>query len=236
MLIFRLSYKSKSMKKSCLALILLLFVGSAFAQKKATRLIFNGGVQKAGMYEDGGFQAFQCFEGCFYVSQIPALSFEFNVLYQVPSKKTNLSFIYGLGINQKSWNEEGLSSNGAGPIDNPYSFRNDLTYVGVFYGINYEFPIGSKTKLVAGSLLNPEFALNNQNDNYNSFGASIRMSFGLEYQALDNLAIQLTPYFQSAIMNYANSPLYIGSLRSRNTYTPYAFGVNLGIVLNRKSD
>jgi hypothetical protein len=222
------------MKKSFLALILLLFVGSAFGQKKATRLIFNGGVQKAGMYEDGGFQAFQCFEGCFPISQTPTLSFDFNVLYQVPSKKTNLSFIYGIGMNQKSSNEEWLSSNGAGPIDNPFSFRNDLTYVGVFYGINYDFPIGNKTKLIAGSLLNPEFALDNQYDTYNSVGASIRMTIGLEYQVLDKLAIQLTPYFQSAIMNYANSTLYIGSM-SRNTYTPYAFGVNLGIVLNRKS-
>ena len=235
MFIFRESFKSKSMVKSFLALILLLLVSSAFGQKKATRLIFNGGVQKAGMYEDGGFQAFQCDEGCFPTSQTPALSFDFNVLYQVPSKKTNLSFVYGIGINQKSSNEEWLTSNGAGPIDNPYSFRNDLTYVGLFYGINYYFPIGNKTKLVARTLFNPEFALDNQNDAYNSVGASIRMTIGLEYQAFDNLAFQLTPYFQSTLMNYANSSLYMGSM-SRNTYTPYAFGVNLGIVLHQKSD
>lgn len=236
MFIFRKSFKLKSMVKSFLALILLLLVSSAFGQKKATRLIFNGGVQKAGMYGEEGFQAFQCDEGCFPTSQAPALSFDFNVLYQVPSKKSNLSFVYGIGINQKSSKEEWLTSNGAGPIDNPYSFRNDLTYAGVFYGINYDFPIGSKTKLVAGSLLNPEFALDNQNDAYHSVGASIRMTFGLEYQVFDKLAIQLTPYFQSALRNYANSPFYFGSTESRNTYTPYAFGVNLGIVLNQKSD
>jgi hypothetical protein len=231
---FSKKIKPKAMKKACISLILFLLVSSAFAQKRATRIIFNGGVQKAGMYEKI-FQTFQCFEGCFPTSQTPALSFDINVLYQVQSKTPNLSFVYGIGLNQKSWNEEGLSSNGAGPIDNPYSFRNDLTYFGLFYGINYDFVVGNKTKLIAGSLINPEFLISNTNEVYNSLGASIRMTLGLEYQAFDNLAIQLTPYFQSAVMNYAKTPDFAGGPNSQ-TYTPYAFGLNLGIVLNRIAD
>ncbi len=223
------------MKKVYFSLALSLIMSFASAQKRASRIIFNGGVQKVDMYEDS-FQAFVCIEGCFPISQTPALSYDFNALYQVYSKKSNLSFIYGIGINQKSWNEEGLNSPGSGPIDNPYSFRTDLTYLGLFYGINYDFPLGNKSKLIAGSLLNPEFAVNRKNDVYNSIAGSIRMTLGIEYQVFDNLALQFTPYFQSAIMNYANSPLFIGSQRSRNTYTPFAFGLNLGIVLNRISD
>lgn len=223
------------MKKACIFLILFLVVGSAFSQKRATRIIFNGGVQRAGMYE-ATFQAFHCEEGCFPTSQTPALSPDFNLLYQVYSKKSNLSFIYGLGINQKSWNEEGLDSNGAGPIDNPYSLQIDHDYLGIFYGINYDFAIGEKTKIIAGSLLNPEFRLNNSgNDSFKSLAASIRMTLGLEYQISEKLAIQLTPYFQTAVMNYAKTQFTLGG-GIRQTYTPYAFGLNLGIVLNRIAD
>jgi len=36
------------------------------------------------------------------------------------------------------------------PIDNPYSFRSDLIYVGVFYVLQLlNLPIGKKTKLVS---------------------------------------------------------------------------------------
>jgi len=221
------------MKKSCLALILFLMLGSAFAQQKATRIIFNGGAQHAGMYEKT-FQNIQCFEGCFPTSQTSALSIDFNLLYQVYSKTDRLSFLYGAGINQKSWNEKGLNSNGAGPINNPYSFRNDNTYLGIFYGINYDFHVGEKIKLFARSLLNPEFMLNDVNEDYKSLAVSFRMTMGLEYQAFDHVALQVTPYFQTALMNYAVSQMIIGMVEPQ-TYTPYAFGVNLGIVLNKKS-
>lgn len=221
------------MKKSLLALILFLLMSQAFAQKKATRIIFNGGIQNTGMYEET-FQSFQCFEGCFPTSQTPATSYDFNILYQVQSKTSNLSFVYGLGINQKSYTEKGLSSIGSGPIDNPYFLRIDKTYLGAFFGINYDLPIGSKTKLIAGSLLNPEFLVSDESDIYNPLAASIRMTFGLEYQAFDNFALQLTPYFQTAIMNYAKSPLMLGGEKTQ-TYYPYSFGINLGMVLNKKS-
>jgi len=222
------------MKKFCLALIFCLLVGSAYAQKRASRIIFNGGVQKARMYQDL-FLSTSCIEGCTIVSQTPALGFDFNTLYQVFNKNNKLSFVYGVGINQKSWNEKGLGSNGAGPIDNPYSFRSDLIYVGVFYGINYNLPIGKKTKLVAGSLLNPELLINNKKEYYNSIGSSIRMTLGLEYQAYENFAIQLTPYFQTGIMNYGKTPQFMGGPNPIG-YTPYSFGLNLGLVLNRIAD
>ena len=106
-------------------------LGAVFAQKNATRIIFNGGLQHVGMYEET-FQNIQCFEGCFLTSQTAALSLDFNLLYQVYSKIDRLSFLYGAGINQKSWTEKGLSSNGAGLINSPYSFRNDNTYL-VFF-------------------------------------------------------------------------------------------------------
>jgi hypothetical protein len=222
------------MKKSVLAVILFLLMSPAFAQKRASRIIFNGGVQNTGMYGET-FQSFQCFEGCFLTSQTPASSFDFNVQYQVQSKTPNLSLVYGIGINQKSWNGKGLNSNGAGPIDNPFSYRADLTYFGLFYGINYDFVVGNKTKLIAGTLINPEFLISDANDVFNSLSASIRMTIGLEYQAFDNLALRLTPYFQTAIMNYSKTPDTAGGLNSQN-FMPYSFGVNLGIVLNRIAD
>ena len=222
------------MKKSCLALILFLMLGSAFAQKRSSRIIFNGGLQRAGMYQDV-FLSTSCIEGCTTVSQTPALGFDFNALYQVFKKDSKLSFVYGVGINQKSWNEKGLNSPGSGPIDNPYSFRSDLIYVGVFYGVNYNLPIGNKTKLIAGSLLNPELLINNKKDYYNSIGSSIRMTLGLEYQVYDNFAIQLTPYFQTGVMNYGKTPQFMGG-PNPICYTPYSFGLNLGLVLNRITD
>jgi hypothetical protein len=224
----------KSHEKACVSLIYFLLAGSAFAQKSATRIIFNVGVQKAGMYQDVWFESVIYFERCSPLNQTPGYSYDFNMLYQIYSKKTDLSFVYGIGISQKSWNEIWITS-GFGLNADLLSYRKDLTYLGLFYGINYDFQIGKKTKLIAGTLINPEFLISSTNEVYNSLGASIRMTVGLEYQAFDNLAIQLTPYFQSAVMNYAKTPFRLGG-GNRQTYTPYAFGINLGIVLNRIAD
>jgi hypothetical protein len=109
--------------------------------------------------------------------------------------------------------------------------------MGFFYGINYDFPMGEKTKIVAGTLLNPEILLNSDgNDSFNSVAGSIRMTLGLEHQVSDQIAIQLSLFFQSVVMNYANKPLFLGTRKSRNTYTNYIFGVNLGIVFKRIRD
>jgi hypothetical protein len=180
------------MKKACVSLILFLLIGSSFAQKSATRIIFNVGVQQAGMYQDVWFESIIYFERCSPLNQTPGYSYDFNMLYQVYSKKTDLSFVYGIGISQKSWNEIWITS-GFGLNADLLSYRKDLTYLGLFYGINYDFQIGKKTKLIAGTLINPEFYISNTNEVYNSLGASIRMTVGLEYQAFDNLAIQLLP-------------------------------------------
>jgi hypothetical protein len=109
--------------------------------------------------------------------------------------------------------------------------------MGTFYEINYDFPIKEKTKIVAGSLLNPEILVSSgSNNSFNSIAGSVRMTLGLEHQVSDQIAIRLTPFFQSAVMNYANTPLFLGTQKSRNTYTPYAFGMNLGIVFKRTRD
>lgn len=84
-------------------------------------------------------------------------------------------------------------------------------------------------------MINPEFLISDANEVFNSLGASIRMTIGLEYQAFDNLALRLTPYFQTAIMNYGKTPDTAGGFNSQN-FMPYSFGVNLGIVLNRIAD
>jgi hypothetical protein len=53
--------------------------------------------------------------------------------------------------------------------------------MGTFYEINYDFPIKEKTKIVAGSLLNPEILVSSgSNDSFNSVAGSIRMTLGLE--------------------------------------------------------
>jgi hypothetical protein len=203
-----------------------------FAQKKESRFIFNGGVQRTGLYEQAWFESILCFEGCSPLNQSPGYSYDFNVLYQDYSKKTNLSFLYGLGINQKSWNEIWITS-GFGLNPNLLSYRRNLTYLGLFCGVNYDFLIREKIKIIAGSLLTPELILNkNDNQSLNSLAGSIRITLGLEYQAFDNLAIQLTPYFQTAVMNYGKTPDFAGGFNSQNVI-PYSFGVNLGIVLNR---
>jgi hypothetical protein len=222
------------MKKACVSLILFLLIGSSFAQKRATRIIFNVGVQQAGMYQDVWFESIIYFERCSPLNQTPGYSYDFNMLYQVYSKKTDLSFVYGIGISQKSWNEIWITS-GFGLNADLLSYRKDLTYLGLFYGINYDFQIGKKTKLIAGTLINPEFLISDANEVYNSLGASIRMTVGLEYQAFDNLAVQLRPYFQTAVMNYAKTPDTADGFNSQN-FMPYSFGVNLGIVLNRVAD
>jgi hypothetical protein len=219
------------MKKVFISFIFILIVGSAFGQKRVSQLIFNGGPQRTGMYEDVWIDPIICFEGCVPLRQSSGYSYDINVLYQVYSKKTKLSFVYGLGINQKSWGELWFSS-GSGPNSNLLSNRNDLTYLGLFYGVNYDFPIGKKTKIIARSLLTPELILNkNDNESLNSLAASLRVTLGLEYQAFENLAFQLTPYFQTAVMNYGKTSYISGGFNSQN-FIPYSFGVNLGIVLN----
>ncbi len=69
------------MKKAFISIVIILMTVSAFAQKKSTQFIFNAGVQKAGMYEDGGYQSNNCSEGCFPLNQTSNLSFDFSVLY-----------------------------------------------------------------------------------------------------------------------------------------------------------
>lgn len=225
------------MKKAFISLVIILMTVSAFDQKVSKQFIFNTGIKEARMYEDGGYQSNNCSEGCFPLNQTSNLSFDFNVLYQVQSRTTNLKLVYGLGINQKSWTEVWINTQGLGPINMPYHLQKNLTYMGIFYGINYDFPLREKTKIVAGSLLNPEILVSSgNNDSFNSVAGSIRMTLGLEHQVSDQIAIRLTPFFQSAVMNYANTPLFIGLQKSRNTYTPYAFGVNLGIVFKRIRD
>ena len=98
------------MRKVCISFLLVLTIGSVFAQKKESRFIFNGGVQRTGLYEEAWFESILCFEGCSPLNQSPGYSYDFNVLYQDYSKKTNLSFLYGLGINQKSWDEIWITS------------------------------------------------------------------------------------------------------------------------------
>jgi hypothetical protein len=53
--------------------------------------------------------------------------------------------------------------------------------MGILYGINYDFPLREKTKIVAGSLLNPEILVSSgSKDSFNSIADSIRMTLGLE--------------------------------------------------------
>ena len=77
--------------------------------------------------------------------------------------------------------------------------------------------------------------LNDVKEDYKTLAVSLRLTMGLEYQVFDHMALQVSPYFQSALMHYAESHMIIGMVEPQ-TYTPYAFGINLGLVLTRKSN
>lgn len=213
------------MKRLFFPLFLLSFVISinAQAQKRTTQLILNGGFQNFRNY-DGIFQAYFCEEPCELTNQTPITSFDLNLLFKKKVKKSNWSQLIGTGINRKSWTDIGIYSDGASPPIHPFKWKNKLNYLDVFFGIDFERKWGEKTSLFGRALLTPELLLNHRNNIFKKVSASIRTTIGLEYQLNQSFGIQLSPFFQTAIMNYAKENDFT------NKFIPYSIGLNLGLV------
>lgn len=215
------------MKRIFFHLFFLAFLLSnvTLAQKKTPQLLLNGGFQNSRNY-NGIFQPYFCDEGCIVTTQTSKPSFDYNLLFKKKLNTSNLSQLIGTGINRKSWTGNGLSSDGASPIENPFKWENKLDYLGIFYGVDFERKWGKKVSFFGRAMLTPELLLNRGNDFYKRISVSIRTNIGLEYQLNQSFGIQLNPFFQSAIMNYAKENDYT------NKFIPYSIGLNLGLVFN----
>jgi hypothetical protein len=163
-------------------------------------------------------------EPIYPAKQFSATFLDVNLLYSKQTRNPKLRIVFGIGLNQKGFGENGMQSDGSA---NTYFYVSKLKkeYFSLYGGISYDLIVNKKTKLTVGQLLNPEIDLNNT-ELYKKMPLSTRTNLTFAWKVGNNFSLQLTPYFQTALSKYNRSLLTNNS----SNYIPYGFGLNVGLA------
>ena len=213
------------MKLLCLTLMTLLSYSSHGQQRKSS-FIINFGFQQTDTYQKL-FYHFNSIEPSYPTKQLSATFLDLNLLYTRQTKNPKLRSVWGIGINQKGFGENGMASDGS---SNYYFYVSKLkkSYLGFYGGLSYDLYTRPKTKITIGQLLNPEIDLDNS-DLYKKIPLSTRTNLTFALKVADNFSLSLTPYFQTAFSKYNKTKL----TSSSSNYIPYGFGLNLGLSFGK---
>jgi len=176
-----------------------------------------------------------CMMGAFSLTNIKEESLNlptFSVLRYHHTRIKDLSFISGIGVNQKGFLETATRVYYENPaiVDN-YSLKRIMTYASLQFGVNYTFltyenvelsisqMVYSETTLPICSMQNYEF----QKDAYSS------ATFLKIVVLIDkNSALIIKPFFQTALSNYSKDRTDFNGNLLANNYRPFGYGLSLG--------
>jgi hypothetical protein len=164
------------------------------------------------------------------LSQSKADFIDVSFLYCQPTNKNKIELVFGFGVNQKGFIEQGVIPD----YKVTYTTKYKATYFGIYAGISFEVFRSEKTAVTIGQLINPELALPfgstdltiGEYSAYRLFPASARCFVSFYYSIARDLEVCLSPYFQTAVITYSRRDVN----KSGAGYRPYAVGVNVGLV------
>jgi hypothetical protein len=198
-----------------------------FGQFKRNNLSINLGLHHTHSYTKFYYTRY-INEGLNILNQQSTFERDFNIIYNQSLVKSKLSFVYGLGLNRKGFNEEGLESDGTGK--NYYNYTQHVSWLNIpiYLGINYKILEKRKTEVSVSQILVPEFYIfSSRIHKFISF--SSRTNIVVAYAPKGNRKFLFTTFFQSSITKYNKDKLH----NKGSDYWPYSYGINLGISLKK---
>lgn len=176
-------------------------------------------------------------EGGFPTRQTKAAFFDLNFLVekhgtgtaQIQGKNldlTKFAFTHGFGINNKGFNQTGMTSDGTA---NYYEYNALLkrSYFSFYGGSSYDFISTERLKAGLGFLLNPDIDLGRlvvESSDFRMIALGSRSFVFIDYQLGEKSGLRFSPYFQYALTNY-----FRASSTKLSNYRPNGFGFNVGI-------
>jgi|SRR6185436_1950398 len=204
-------------------LIVILTSGNLLAQTKNKSSV-NIGVYISDLYSKLFLWDKQCDEGCYVTEQHAVTCFDLNFLHQANiGKKFFIPF--GFGLNQQGYSEKGFSYDSSGKNRIPYSGASRATYLGFYIGISYDLYLCEMLTINIGQLLNPEL-LGGVNSQYKAIPISTRTNLSFQFNTSQKIALQATPFFETALTAYSKSK-FNGEY---NYWRPFGYGITVGII------
>ncbi|PBQ32930.1 hypothetical protein CNR22_14485 [Sphingobacteriaceae bacterium] len=187
----------------------------------------SAGLLECYKFEDGGFPT----------RQTSAIFFDLNFLMEQHAKGaaqiqeksldlTKFAFTYGFGINNKGFNQTGMTSDGTA---NYYEYKALVkrSYFSFYGGCSYDFISTESLKAGLGFLLNPDTDLGRlvvESSDFRMIALGSRSFVFIDYQLGKKSGLRFSPYFQYALTNY-----FKASPTKLSNYRPNGFGFNVGI-------
>lgn len=189
--------------------------------------INSEGLLECYMFDDGGFPT----------RQTKATFFDLNFLVEehatgtakIQGKSldlTKFAFTYGFGINNKGFNQTGMTSDGTASYYE-YNALVKRSYFSFYGGSSYDFFSSERFKVGLGFLLNPDIDLGRlfvESSDFRMIALGSRSFVFVDYQLGKKSGLRFSPYFQYALTNY-----FKPSRTKLSNYRPNGFGFNIGI-------
>ena len=186
-----------------------------------------------------------CPMGAHYYSNIkeqslnlPSISF---LRYHLTQIK-NLSFISGIGFNQKGFIETGsrVPMDKPSSIENHYSVKHIIRYLNLQLGFNYIFLRYGDLRFSISQIINSEKNMNrnpifynpwdNNNDTYKRIAFSWVTFLNIDALIDKNSGLVIKPFFQTALTNYNKARTDFDGNVLQNNYRPFGYGVSIGLT------
>lgn len=207
-----------------------------YAQVKRNSYSLNVGVHQ--MNSNGMLGYYDFVLGGAPTSQNPAVFMDANFLitrhvnkeFRIQGRSydlTRLSFIYGLGYNQKGFAQKGIVFDRKTTLAYNQVIKRD--YLSIYAGASYDLIYKERMRFSIGALFNPDLDINRMiynNSNFTYMGLALRSFMALTFYVNDEIGLRLSPYFQYGLSNYYRRLKYTGL----TDYKPYGFGLNIGLV------
>lgn len=161
-----------------------------------------------------------CIEGCFAESQTPRLAKNLGVSILKPVGQKD-EILVGLTFVEYNFYEKGTGSQG-GPVNVPYEITISSKYAGAHLGYRWIFTDEGRTRPYWSNGFSAEL---NTDGSYTlkTLGLSFVTRLGCEHQIQENLSLNMSGGYRTALTRYNNERLHKG-------YYPYAYGIELGLI------